>query len=61
MRRIVACMVVVLSGCVSPRPDPTECVTAKRVQPAPPLDEPALVTCHRLGQFLVCNPISERA
>ena len=48
-------MLLLLAGCAA---TPVECVTVKRVAPALPLDEPVLVHCDKLGQFLVCLPVS---
>lgn len=42
---------VLLAGCAAPL----------AVPPGAPLDEPELMKCHRLGQFLICNPLTELA
>ena len=44
---------LVVAGCATPAP--------MRLAPGSPLGPPELMTCHKLGQFLICNPAVELA
>ncbi len=44
---------MVLAGCGTP--------PAPQMAPGSPLGPPELMTCHKLGQFLICNPAVELA
>ena len=50
---LLAALPLALVGCAPP--------AAPRVAPGSPLGPPELMTCHKLGQFLICNPVLELA
>ena len=53
LRGVLVLVPLVVAGCVTTAPP--------RVAPGSPLGPPELMTCHKLGQFLICNPAVELA